>query len=394
MELGELVSVAVPISKAKEPKPTIKAKWTRVDTRPDHNGRRFPPHSPPTDRVQNKAKARMRVTLTNVPNGTKAKITVFHCHTGAKVKDGVLDNLTVHANRVIDSATGLMPFFVFEDKHNLWDPWDKPYYFFKVEVDYQGLSFETPKDFKAKPEETMRIRYWHVSVSDAIADTPAGGNLTTRSEMREIATILRRKKHHSVYTHAFNTNIVPVSHWGSILRNSYIYHHASHGDIINPAGAQLNVAGNPPPPQPGSWNSVVVLGNSTFGAAEVKQTANVPSVPRYLVYMDTCVAGWETSLGKAFITRGTQNYIAFRMYIPDGDARDMARKFYRKWSGTHLCDPDRIAQVFYDVGSPYYSSMRPILLGKGGGQISRFNAMNQLKGGVQGFVADVKSLIK
>jgi hypothetical protein len=179
------------------------------------------------------------------------------------------------------------------------------------------------------------------------------------------------------------------------MRNSYTYHHASHGDIQDASGISLVLPGNPnpPPKQKGSWKSVVVLGHSSFAETQVKQTSNVPSVPRYLVYMDTCVAGWEPSLGEAFISRGTQNYLAFRMYIPDGDAREMARKFYKKWSGTYLCDPSKIAPVFYDVGSAFYSSMRPILLGKGGGDISRFNTMNSIKGAVANFSNSISSML-
>lgn len=61
--------------------------------------------------------------------------------------------------------------------------------------------------------------------------------------------------------------------------------------------------------------------------------------------------------------------IAFRKFIPDGDARQMARNFYNKWCGVHKCDPSKIPEVFFDVGAPYYGSMRPILFGAGGGAI-------------------------
>ncbi|MBV1880546.1 MAG: hypothetical protein KUG82_02890 [Pseudomonadales bacterium] len=402
MQIGESIAVAGPIESDEveevelELEPTITAKWARHSCSPNTNGRRFPPSSPPTDKIKASSKAKMNVQLKNVPNDTEVKITIYHCHTGAKLKDGTLDNLIVFNNRVIDPATKRIPYFIFEDKHKPWDPWDKPFFYFKVEVDFNGLSFETPKDFNAKPDETMRVRYWHVCVSDTKADVNDG--LSTRAEMREIARILRKNDHHRAYRRSFNSNTVPVSHWGSVIRNSYTYHQASHGSIINPAGNHLHfvdpTVANPPADQTGTWNSVLCLGQTDFSETQVGQVGNVPSVPRYLVYLNICVAGWEDSLGNAFINRGTQNFIGFRMYIPDNAARAMARKFYSKWALTHKCDPDRISQVFFDVGSAYYSSMRPVLLGNGAGQISSINALNELSSIVREVVADIKMLFR
>jgi hypothetical protein len=338
------------------------------------------------------------------------------------VTDGSIDGLEVRGNRVIDPATGRAPFFVFEAKHTPWDPWDKPFFYFKVSVDHQGLRGETPKDYRnrRRRRRVLRVRYWHASVSDAIADTPAGGNLTTQAEMREIARLLRRR-HHRVYKRAFNQNNVPVNLWGSVLRNTYCYHHASHGTIFDfgtnrslrefacptdgalflspppprqcPTHAVALVRTNPPRSPVGSWQSVVVLGRTRFGAPQVNQVANVPSVPRYLVYMDTCVAGWEPSLGNAFINRGTQNYLAFRKYIPDGDARLMARRFYRKWARTHRCNPNRIAPIFWDVGAPFYHSMRPVLMGSGGGQIASQQMINDMNEALTGMIADINDVL-
>jgi hypothetical protein len=112
-----------------------------------------------------------------------------------------------------------------------------------------------------------------------------------------------------------------------------------------------------------------VVGRSFFGAKEIKDSTNIPSVPKYLVYLNTCAAGWEPSLGKAWVGRGTRNVIAFRKYIPDGDARQMARDFHKKWSNTHKNNPEKIPEVFFDVGSAYYKTMKPVLFGKGGGKI-------------------------
>lgn len=398
-EIGELVGIILPgltgDPEEKEPKATLRARWSRTGVNPDYN-RRWPPKSPPLSKGDepSSTKARMLVRTRHVPDGTKASITVHHCHTGAKVEDGDITGLEVKGNRVIDPKTGRAPEFIFEAKHKPWDPWDKPFFYFKVEVQHQGLKGETPKDYRKKRGKVLRVRYWHASVADAIADTPAGGNLTTRSEMNEIAQLLRLS-HHRVYRRAFNQQNVPVNLWGSVLRNTYAYHHASHGDIYNFGTNQsLNVQPNPPTNAVGSWRSTVVLGNTWFGAAQVNQAGNVPSVPRYLVYMDCCVAGWEPTLGQAFLGRGTQNYLAFRMYIPDRDARAMARKFYRKWARVHKCDPSKIAPVFWDVGAPYYNSMRPVLMGTGGGQISQSRRVNRMNKAIGGLVASIGQILK
>ena len=133
-----------------------------------------------------------------------------------------------------------------------------------------------------------------------------------------------------------------------------------------------------------------------MGDAEVSQKNNVPSTPRYLVYIDTCVAGWEPSFANAFIRRGTQNVIAFRMYIPDGAARQMARDFHKKWANNHKCDPDKISSVFFDTGAAHFGSMRPVLFGKSGGAIQSpaMQALNAIANAISGVVSSIIDLFK
>ncbi len=355
--------------KFKEPHPTVKPAWSAASVIPDHNTA-FPPASPPTDTVPAAAKVTLQVETAQVPDGTAAVITIHHCHTKSLLPGGEWKGLLVQSNKVVDPATGKPPIWTVKADHLPWDSWDKPFLFFKVQVAHRNLKAATPDDYQKKEAKTLRVVYWHACISDAIADTPAGGKLTTRAEMKEIADLLEGHTHHKVYRRAVNQANVPVNLWGSLLRNTYAYHHASHGDIVDrTTGAQLNAPGNPPIVPFSNWRSVVVLGSTSLGDVEVKRVADVPSVPRYLVYMDTCVAGWEKSLGQAFIARGTRNYLAFRCYIPDGDARKMARSFYRKWGKPYKFDPSKIPAVFFDVGAPYYKSMRPVLMGAGGGAI-------------------------
>jgi type VI secretion system VgrG family protein len=379
----------------KEPIPSVKTiKWDKAKVLPNHNS-----GAPPGGAIPADAKVIPTVETENVPDGANALISIHHCVTGARV--ATLKDLVVKGNKVVEKKTGKPPVFTFEAKHLPWDPWNTPLFFFRVKLSHKGLSAASPYDLSKDKAKTLRVEYWHMSVSDAIADTPAGGNLTTQAEMNEIAGLLRAKPHHKVGTHAFNAANVPLNHWGSVLRNSYAYHHASHGNVVdrnNPANWLNDPTGkNPPDPQPGgNWRSVVVLGSTDFGDTETRTKASVPSVPRYLVYMDTCVAAWERSLGEAFVARGTRNYLAFRCYIPDGDARAMARNFYQKWGNSYQFNPNKIPAVFFDVGSPYYHSMRPVLMGEGGGSISHpwLQPFTALGRAISGFVTSVASLLK
>jgi hypothetical protein len=99
-----------------------------------------------------------------------------------------------------------------------------------------------------------------------------------------------------------------------------------------------------------------------LGDTELLDKTKFPEVPRYLAYLDCCLAGWEPSLGRAFVSRGTQYVIAFRRTIPDADAREMARKFHKKWAQTHKLNPEKIRDLFFEVGTPFYASMRPVLV--------------------------------
>ena len=354
--------------------PKAELKWSKTSVAPNHNSA-WPPATPPTDTVPNDAQVDINLATKNIPDDTGVVVEVRHCKTSALIPKGKIEGLVIKGDKLIDPATNLAPVWVFEAEHTLWDPWDAPFYFlvatFEYKVNGTKLCVETPRDYAAKPNDVLRLLYWHMSVSDAIADTPAGGGLSTGAEMTEIAGIITARANHSVAQQAVNQATLPVNLWGSLLRNSFIYHHASHGSVVDrTTAAHLNDGtNNPPTVALGNWRSVVMLGRTRLGDVEVNQVANVPSVPRYFVYMDTCVAGWEPSLGNAFRARGTQHYLAFRKYIPDGDARQMARDFYTKWRDQYQYNPDKIASVFWDVGAPYYGSMRPILIGPDGGQI-------------------------
>lgn len=360
--------------------PRLEMRWSKKQVTPDHNVN-WPPKTPPTDDIPDEAKVEMLVTTRSVPAGTKARIEVRHAHTQAVVKNGKFEDLEVKNAQVVNPVTGKPPEMVFKGDDLPWDPYDKPFFYFVVQLEFENLQGETSREYASKPDKCLRVLYWHASISDAIADTPAGGGLTTQPEMREIAGILEEKSFHKVMQRAVNQATVPVNLWGSLLRNTYAYHHASHGQVYCTIDGRsfrdstdsfptvCRVDPDPAhPTHPG--RSTCVLGNTPFGATEVNQEANVPTTPRYLVYIDTCVAGFEPSFGNALVARGTRNVIAFRKYIPDNAARQMARDFHRRWVRTHNCNPEKIPDIFFQVGAAHYDSMRPVLFGAGGGAIT------------------------
>lgn len=316
------------------------------------------------------------VVVENVPDGKKAQVALHHCASGAMVKGTRID-CEVQGGKVVDPKTGKPPVIQFDASKLPWDPWDAPFFYLAAAVKHGALKVETPKDLK-DGGKSLRVKYWSAAVGDGWADTPAGGNLTTAAEAQEIARILRSAPNSVAEPHVMKGARPTLAQWGKHLANTYAYHHGSHGTCADrTTHAFIDVDPPPkgfddPPTCPvGNWRSVVVLSYPARGAGmsflelgddELRDTRAFPSTPRYLAYLDCCLAGWEPSLGRAFVARGTRYVIAFRRTIPDVDARAMARAFYSKWKAQRL-DPDRIRGLFFEVGTPYHRTMRPVLIG-------------------------------
>jgi hypothetical protein len=350
----------------------VRARWATLQVKPVHNSN-FPPATPPTDVVPDDAKVELVVDTQGVPDGTAARIEILHAQTGAVISNGELDNLEVRGDQVVVPDTGARPQWSFEAKHGPWEVWDKPFFYMVAYV--ENSQGESPHDLDTE-EDVLRVGQALVNICDRIADTPAGGGLTTEDDMNEIGTIQKLDPARGIYLVPFNQAVVPTELWGSVIRNTYGYYQTSHGDVrcridgdqfIYDANNLATVCPNDPT-HPG--RSTIFLGSTPLGDAEVSNVQAVPSVPRYLVYFNTCSAGWEPSFANALLARGTQNVIAFRKSIPDGDAREMARQFYRKWTQVHRCDPGKISEVFFSVAPPFVGSMEPVLFGAGGGPAS------------------------
>lgn len=408
-QIGEGVAVAIPkpSDPTKSPDPTLTARWSRPDVTPDHNAEwplSDPPENPDPASKPERAIVRLIAATTDVPDGTKAEITIHRCDNDAVVEDHdkVLEGLEVRAGVVVSSKTKKPPEFIFTAKHfdckaekTPWDPWDTPFFYFKVEVDHQGLEAQTSKDFKGEAGKVLRVGYWHACLSDWFADNehdPTCGEceeeypgethcpehgwelytgLSTQAEMREIGALLRQPNHH-VYERAFDEtfvrNSIPANAWGSAIRNCFVYHQASHGNI-----------------------DTIFFGRTAFGPSSVKKTADVPSVPRYLVYLNICLAGKKSNLADAFIGRGTQNVLAFRVSIPDGDARELAQRFYKRWARSYGCDPGKIAPTFWEVAPFFWWTMEPVLYGPGGGKVRVWHRLGKA---IEGLATSISDLFK
>ncbi|MBN2574468.1 MAG: peptidoglycan-binding protein [Deltaproteobacteria bacterium] len=346
----------------------VRARWSKLQVMPAHNSS-FPPATPPTDVVPEDARVTLLVDTQGVPDGTEARIEILHAQTNAVITQGELDHLEVRGDRVVVPDTGERPEWTFEAKHGPWEVWSKPLFYLVAHVGERQQG-ESPHDLDTE-EELLRVCPVLVTIADAIADTPAGGSLTTQDEMHELATIEKLDPARGVFSVPFDQPVVPTELWGSVIRNTYAYHQTSHGDVrCRIDGDQFEsgpddfptVCPNDPS-HPG--RSVIFIGDTPLGDAEAADAAAVPSVPRYLVYLNTCVAGWEPSFADTLLSRGTRNVIAFRKYIPDDDAREMARQFFRKWSQVYRCEPEKIPEVFHSVSPPFVGSMRPVLFGAG-----------------------------
>lgn len=360
------------------PTPTITARWSKAEVTPDHNSVVAPaaPATPPTDTVPEEAKVVLEVDTTEVPDGTSATIEIRRCADDSTVPDGTLTNLEVQGNQVVDVDTGARPEWVFDAHHQPYDPWDVPFFYFSVTVDFGGLQTETPKDHAGQEAECLRVKYWHVCLSES-------GSLTgVQPEAIAVKGILEGLSHSKADQPNYRiTTAAPRPPWpslavyGSHIRNCYVFHQASHGNVNNRTDGRSALYApynydDPPDniPDPSNWRGTETFGpNGQFGDNEINTPASVPSVPRYLWYASTCLTGWNSSFADAMIARGCRNVIAFRRTIPDAEAPELAKKIFRKWVNDYRLDPEKISDCFWAFAGDYYDSMRPALFGPGGG---------------------------
>jgi hypothetical protein len=227
---------------------TVRARWSKDQLFPLHNDS-FPPATPPTDVVPEDAKVELLADTLGVADGTPARIEIRYAANDAAVDEGIIENLEVRGDQVIDPATGARPVFSFEAKHKPWEIWDKPLFYMVAHVG-DALQGESPHDLSTETD-LLRLKPLITIIADAIADTPAGGGLSTVDEMNEIGNLEKLDPTRGVYGVPFNQAVVPIALWGSVIRNTYAYHQTSHGDVRAPnlraerlGLADLHVAGS------------------------------------------------------------------------------------------------------------------------------------------------------
>ena len=72
--------------------------------------------------------------------------------------------------------------------------------------------------------------------------------------------------------------------------------------------------------------------------------------------------GWETSLAKVFLEKGTPYVIAFRCAYNSGEASAFASRFYSAWSRDNL-DPQYLRANFIEAGLAHPHA-EPVLFAK------------------------------
>jgi hypothetical protein len=355
------------------PTPTLTVRWAKADVTPDHNSA-WPPASAPTDTVPEEAKVKLLADTTNVPEGTAASMTIHVCQTGAQVPDAGFPTLVVRGNKVVDPITGTEPEFTFDTRHAMWQHWAAPYFYFACSVDHAGLSRETPRDHKANAAACLRLKYWHVCTAES--STLSG----VLPECNTVNGILNGVAHSKSTVQNLTVVNIPLAQYGSLLRNTYAFHQASHGNALKRSDNSSIPANDPGNDYtPSEWRSIVhITPVPRFGDAQIGAAASVPSTPRYLFYSSTCLTGWEPSFANAMVARGTRNVIAFRRTIPDSEAPEMARKFYNCWAQTNRLDPEKIPDCFLKAGADHYTNMKPILYGAGATTITGGSGLSPL----------------
>jgi hypothetical protein len=142
--------------------------------------------------------------------------------------------------------------------------------------------------------------------------------------------------------------------WGSLVRNTYVYHAASHGCKV------LTLDDS----QERSSLCVCYLTGIVY-SKHVADAGILPSAPRWLGYFNCCHSGATVDLADSFLARGTEYIIGFEVAIPDSDARELSRVFYTDWEA-HRFDPEKIPSLFAKHSPWFEPMMKPILYSKGG----------------------------
>lgn len=309
----------------------------------------------------------MRVRTEGVPAGTAARIRIYN----GEALLLTLADLVVRGDAI--TAAGVTPVWAASDDHGV--AWSQGRYTYEAEIDYGG---------------TLRLRSGELKIVSMIGDLGDPG-LQARQELEELAAIVASVPGHMACLSYMNQD-ASVERWQGQIGRAFAYHHVSHGNLRcrqdTPARCFADDGRRflPAYPwccsteaariedlqhrydealeaavlaerQPGFADVVgrtarfddpehtfeavmqwVGVGNSStdvcLGATELADAAPV-QWPR-VVFLDSCMLGWERTLARCFIDHGAQYVIAFRCRVVGGDGVAMARAFYRSWAAAGL----------------------------------------------------------
>jgi hypothetical protein len=349
----------------------IVPRWSRSTITAVHNAS-FPPDRPTDDRstIPDDARVALLIDTSLVPDETEVDIRVRHCASGAELPGIDVRGAVVRGDRVVDPRTGEAPELCFTAANMPWQLRQNPYFYFELRVG--DRSVQTPRDYHALPDQCLRVQSFSACVacvytSEATA-TVAGTSLrlpplrSTAPEAHAIAALLGGVSGSVAAAQILGSHQISAGALGSLLRNTSVAHVAAHGLVAHRSEPRL-LAHEPPPDTPAEeYRSLLVLTRDLVGDDEIRRSTEFPSVPRHLLYLSACLAGWEPSLAEAVLARGCRYVIAFRSDVFDDDALSMAREFYRRWAGYRL-DPSKIPECFFQVAPQHEERMKPVLYG-------------------------------
>ena len=286
-----------------------------------------------------------------------------------------LNGLTVQGDRVTNA--GATPTWAREDTVK---DWALGTYTYKATVDYGALTLTSP---------ALKL----VSIVGDLGDP----GLQTPSEIDDIMSVVEKVPGFMAVAATFDKDAT-LAAWENGIGNAYVYHHISHGNLrcadhpphrvyagndrrvvpaypwgcasedhaakdlawdqamdtavlaeklpgfkalveqlIVPTDAQHRMTGAFQWVGPGDSSTDVMM-----GVAELTAAARWPTC---LAFLNSCMLGWEKSLPRLFIAKGTPYVIAFRCRVVGGDGLAFAKAFYAEWGKQSLA-PGAVEAAF------------------------------------------------
>lgn len=318
----------------------------------------------------------MHVRTEGVPAGTAARIRIYD----GDALLATLDGLRVQGDRI--TVDGAVP--AWASSEDMGVRWSQGCYRYEAEVDYAG---------------GLRLRSGELRIVSMIGDL-GDPDLGARAELEALAAVVAGVPGHLACISYFDTNAT-VERWQAQVGRAFVYHHVSHGNLRcrqhAPARCFADTGRRTLPAYPWCCSTQVGLiaelqeqydealmaavdGNRQPGFAELgarfirhgdeahtfegvmqwvgegdsstdvcmgatELDAAAPLQWPRVVFLNSCMLGWERSLAARLIGKGAQHVIGFRCRVVGGDGGAMATDFYRRWAA-HAFAVERVREAF------------------------------------------------